>query len=228
MESQWVKTMDSRSLMKRDLSSSMRSLKKFNGRMSLKGAMNAVKFAISADFWNAEAITFSRQTRTMVVDDSVVTDALWSPAKIKFDDEYEVKRKIRKGSCATVYECEHKATKETFAVKIIRRAKLRASEDEFVMNEVSIMQSLSQYGKYIVQLLDFYEEEEYFYLVMDFMGGGDVFDRVLEKTKYTEEDARKLTMILLKAVRCMHEAGVCHRDIKPQNLLLTVRLNNAP
>jgi calcium/calmodulin-dependent protein kinase I len=111
-----------------------------------------------------------------------------------------------------------------YAVKIIRRAKLRASEDEFVMNEVSIMQSLSAYGQYIVQLLDFYEEEHYFYMVMDYMGGGDVFDRVLEKTKFTEKDARNLTNVLLKATRCMHEAGVAHRDLKPQNLLFTVSI----
>lgn len=222
MESEWVTKVDDQSLMARDLHASLSSLKKFNGRMTLKGAMNAVKFAISADFWNPEAITFSRQTRKMTIDDTLIKDTLWTPGKVKFDDEYEVKRKIRKGSCATVYECVHKGTKEVFAVKIIRRAKLRASEDEFVMNEVSIMQSLSAYGQYIVQLLDFYEEEHYFYMVMDYMGGGDVFDRVLEKTKYTEEDARKLTKVLLKATRCMHEAGVAHRDLKPQNLLLTV------
>ncbi len=223
MESEWVTKVDDKSLAMRDLHASISSLKKFNGKMSLKGAMNAVKFAISANFWNPEAITFSRQTRTMNVDDNLVKETLWTPGKVKFDDEYEVKRKIRKGSCATVYECMHKSTKEIFAVKIIRRAKLRASEDEFVMNEVSIMQSLSAYGQYVVQLLDFYEEEDNFYMVMDYMGGGDVFDRVMERTKYTEEDARKLTKVLLKATRCMHQAGVAHRDLKPQNLLLTVR-----
>lgn len=60
-------------------------------------------------------------------------------------------------------------------MKIVRRAKLRPSEDEFVLNEVSIMQSLSQYDKYVVQALDFYEEEEFFYLVRDYMSGGNVF-----------------------------------------------------
>lgn len=224
MESEWVAKVDDMSLSRRDLSASLSSLKKFDGKMTLKGAMNAVRFAVSAGFWNSEAITFSRQTRKMTVSDQMVKDALWTPGKVKFDDEYEVKRKIRKGSCATVYECMHKATKEIYAVKIIRRAKLRASEDEFVMNEVSIMQSLSAYGQYIVQLLDFYEEEHYFYMVMDYMGGGDVFDRVLERTKYTEDDARKLTKVLLKATRCMHQAGVAHRDLKPQNLMLTVSL----
>ncbi|KAL3924341.1 MAG: hypothetical protein SGILL_001108 [Bacillariaceae sp.] len=217
----WITKMDAKKLSTVDLSASLSTLKKFDGRMSLKGAMNAVKFAISANFWNPEAITFSRQTRKQVINDAMVDEALSAPPKTRFDDEYEVTRKIRKGSCATVYECRHKGTQETFAVKIIRRAKLKASEDEFVLNEVSIMQSLSPYGEYVVQLLDFYEEPDYFYLVMDYMGGGDVFDRVLKKSKYTESDARQLTTTLLKATRCMHEAGVAHRDLKPQNLLLT-------
>jgi serine/threonine protein kinase len=218
----WITKMDAKKLSANDLSASITTLKKFDGRMSLKGAMNAVKFAISATFWNSEAITFSRQTRKQAINDEMVDQALGAPPKIRFDDEYEVTRKIRKGSCATVYECHHKGTQEVFAVKIIRRAKIKASEDEFVLNEVSIMQSLSPYGEYVVQLLDFYEEPDYFYLVMDYMGGGDVFDRVLKKTKYTERDARQLTTTLLKATRCMHEAGVAHRDLKPQNLLLTV------
>jgi len=221
LESDWVKKVDAEALLSRDLYSSLTTLKKFDGRLSLKGAMNAVKFAISANFWNAEAVTFSRQTRKQVINDTMVDAALSAPPKTRFDDEYEVTRKIRKGSCATVYECKHKGTQEVFAVKIIRRAKLKASEDEFILNEVSIMQSLSQYGKYVVQLLDFYEEPDYFYLVMDYMGGGDVFDRILKKSKYTEDDARKLTKVLLKATQCMHQAGVAHRDLKPQNLLLT-------
>jgi len=222
LESEWISKVDDVSLSRRDLTACISSLKKFDGRMTFKGAINAIKFAVGAGFWNSESITFARHARKVAVNDQLVKDALYTPGRVKFDDEYEVKRKIRKGSCATVYECIHKSTKQTFAVKIIRRAKLRASEDEFVMNEVSIMQSLSGYGQYIVQLLDFYEEEQYFYMVMDYMGGGDVFDRVLERTKYSEDDASNLTKVLLKATGCMHAAGVAHRDLKPQNLLLVV------
>jgi len=220
LQSDWIQKIDAKALKSNNLSDSLTALKTFNGRLSLKGAMNAVRFAISANFWNPETTTFSRDTTKLKMNDLVVNAALHSPTKSKFHDEYEQLRKLREGSCATVHLCRHKGTGEIFAVKIVRRAKLRPSEDEFVLNEASIMQSLSRYDKYVVQILDFYEEEEFFYLVRDYMSGGNVFDRLSTKTKYTEKNAKELTKSLLEAVKCMHEAGIAHRDLKPQNLLL--------
>lgn len=220
LESEWIKA-NADELAMHNLSQSLTSLKQMNQRTSWRGAISAVKFAKSAGFWNQENVTFSRQAK---VDDKLVNDAIYTPEKVKFDDKYEVKNEIRKGSCATVFECVHKGTNELLAVKVIKRSKLSKNGDEFILNEVAIMQSLSSYGEHVVQLLDFYEEAEYFYLVMDYMGGGDLLDRVLEKEggKYSEGEARKLTSNLLKAVHCMHLAGVAHRDLKPQNLLLEV------
>ena len=88
------------------------------------------------------------------------------------------------------------------------------------------MQSLGEEKPYFVRLIDFYEQEENFYLIMDYMRGGDVLDRLYETKKYTEEDARRLTRLLLEAVGCMHSVGIAHRDLKPQNLLLTVRIRS--
>ncbi|CAJ1943006.1 unnamed protein product [Cylindrotheca closterium] len=222
LESEWIK-LNADDLAMNNLSASLTSLKKMTGRTSWRGAISAVKFAKTAGFWNSENVTFSRQAK---VDDDMVDEVMNTPSKLTFDEKYKVKRKIRKGSCATVYECLHKGTGEKFAVKIIKRSKLQKTGDEFILNEVAIMQSLSPYGEHIVQLLDFYEEEEFFYLVMDFMGGGDVFDRVLEIGKYSESDARKLTTSLLKGVHCMHTSEVAHRDLKPQNLLLSSKENH--
>jgi len=143
---------------------------------------------------------------------------------LTFRDIYELKRKVRKGSFATVWECVHRETQDVYAVKIINRTGLQPSDDEAVMNEVAILQSLVH--KHIVQLVDFYEEKGYFFLVMEYMTGGDVFDKIVERNHYTEKDARDLVKMLLKAVKFMHDQGVAHRDLKPQNLLLKVRLNN--
>jgi calcium/calmodulin-dependent protein kinase I len=102
-----------------------------------------------------------------------------------------------------------------YAVKIIQRAGLQPKDDEAVLNEVAVMQSLTG-DKYVVQVLDFYEEDDYFYVVMEYYAGGDVFDRIVKLVHYTEYDARALAIVLLKAVDSIHENGIAHRDIKPQ------------
>jgi serine/threonine protein kinase len=114
----------------------------------------------------------------------------------------------------------HKSTGELYAVKVIKREGLKPADDEAVLNEVAILQSLM--CKDIVQLVDFYEEKDYFFMVMEYMQGGDVFDKIVEKNHYTEKDARDLVIVLLRAVRFMHGRGIAHRDLKPQNLLLLV------
>jgi len=133
--------------------------------------------------------------------------------KVKFENVYELKKELRKGSCAMVWEARHRVTNEIYAVKVIQRNKLKPQDDQVVLNEVAILQSLNE-NKYVVQLMDFYEEDDAFYLVMEYMSGGDVFDRLLSLTIYTEKDARDLVERLLKAVASIHKLGIAHRDLK--------------
>lgn len=72
----------------------------------------------------------------------------------------------------------------------------------------------------VVRLHDFYEEPNGYYLIMDLMSGDDLFNRIREKTTYSERDAGDLVRNLLEALRCCHERGVVHRDVKPKNMML--------
>jgi calcium/calmodulin-dependent protein kinase I len=74
---------------------------------------------------------------------------------------------------------------------------------------------------HIVKLFDVFQEEKYYYLVTEFMAGGELFDRIVEKNFYSEREARDLVKILLESIQYMHSADVVHRDLKPENLLLT-------
>lgn len=67
-------------------------------------------------------------------------------------------------------------------------------------------------------LRDVLETELHYYLVMDYLGGGDVFDRIVRKGMYQEEEAKKLAYNLLSSVDFMHHRNVAHRDLKPQNM----------
>jgi serine/threonine protein kinase len=241
LQSDWFVKSDAESLRSRDLSLNLEAIRAFLPKTKWKAAIHAVRVATAAPFWDPDAVGFQSKLQDLLEDESddeakpmvseqesASSDADKAKLKrtLKFLDLYELKRKLRKGSYATVWECIHKETGEEYAVKIIARKELDPKEDETILNEVSMMLSLTG-NKYVVQLYDFIEEKDAFYLVMENMTGGDVFDRIISMKRYTEKDARDLVIVLLKAVSSMHEIGIAHRDIKPQNLLLKSFANNA-
>lgn len=59
-----------------------------------------------------------------------------------------------------------------------------------------------------------------YYLVLEHMSGGELFDRIVAKAYYNEKEARDVCKILLEAVAYCHSNNVAHRDLKPENLLL--------
>jgi len=274
-EASWfkAKTTDPLHLSENDLSE---ALTRIRSRRKLKAAMDAVRWAATARFWNPEKVTFaqtvkkwdrslSANARTTATETDpqrpqsarslsttptttppsgnsegtnsslgsttssanggatagVITTMPPPPDKpvklAHFDERYMLLRKVRKGAYATVWECRRKdgAKKlQTFAVKIIPRPCLSLDHDEQVLNEVSILQSVSaEAPEQIVDLVDFYEEEDAFYIVMELMTGGDVFDRVTQRSCYSERDARDLIKRLLEAVDILHKKGIAHRGV---------------
>ena len=69
-----------------------------------------------------------------------------------------------------------------------------------------------------------FEEPKYCYLVMELLGGGELFDRIIEKKTFSENEARDCVQCVLSALEYMHERRVAHRDLKPENLLLAVSM----
>jgi calcium/calmodulin-dependent protein kinase I len=87
------------------------------------------------------------------------------------------------------------------------------------------MSSLSH--PHIVPLIDFFEEKDCYFLVMELMSGGDLFDRIGKKKTYSEEDARELSTKMLKAMAYCHAHKIAHCDMKPKNLLLMSEDNDS-
>ena len=86
-------------------------------------------------------------------------------------------------------------------------------------DEVAILSALRN-CHHIIRLYDFFEEPNTYYLVMETMYGGELFDRIVTKSYYNEKEARMTCKILLEAIDYCHERRVAHRDLKPENLLL--------
>jgi serine/threonine protein kinase len=234
-KSTWLKLGDL-SLSGNDLSASLGEIKKFQARQQLKGAMHAVRWSIRAKFMSGDTAGFLKQIKTWDKNDEATQgsrDSLLTEDRptLKFADVYELQEKIHTGKSSTIWECIRKQGGEKLAVKVVERvgdptkSATGKSAAETVLHEVAVLKSLKH--KYIIDIIDFFDEDDSFYLVMERMEGGDVFDRIMDMKQYTEKDARDLSRFLIEAVACMHQSGIAHRDLKPQNLLLKSKEDNS-
>ena len=72
----------------------------------------------------------------------------------------------------------------------------------------------------IFRCYETFDEGNEIYIVTELVAGGELFDRIVAKTQYTEKEARDLVRTLLETMAYMHDVGIVHRDLKPENLLL--------
>jgi len=131
-------------------------------------------------------------------------------------DEYEIGETLGTGHFSKVKLGINRKTGEKVAIKIINKP--TGSKIAMLKTEVDIMTKTEHPN--VVKLFKVHETTTVLYLVMELLTGGELFDRIVAKGHYSEDDARKLTVTMLKAVLYLHEMGIAHRDLKPENLLL--------
>ncbi|XP_005345399.1 hormonally up-regulated neu tumor-associated kinase [Microtus ochrogaster] len=129
-------------------------------------------------------------------------------------------RKLGEGSFAKVREGLHVLTGEKVAIKVID--KKRAKKDTYVTKNLRREGQIQQMIRHpnITQLLDILETENSYYLVMELCPGGNLMHKIYEKKRLDEAEARRYIRQLISAVEHLHRAGVVHRDLKIENLLL--------
>jgi len=65
-----------------------------------------------------------------------------------------------------------------------------------------------------VKLFELYEDDDYIYLVLEYMTGGKLFDRIVDKEHYSEKEAADTIRPVVDAVKYCHGLGIVHRDLK--------------
>ena len=94
-------------------------------------------------------------------------------------ETYKIEGTIGKGSFATVKKCKHRATNVRYAVKVLSKKKMSAEDKAGMQTEIDILKQIDHPN--VVQLIDVFEDERHWCLVMELMEGGELFDQILEK-----------------------------------------------
>ncbi|CAD8093062.1 unnamed protein product [Paramecium primaurelia] len=144
------------------------------------------------------------------------------PNTKEFFEEYEIHERLGEGCLGLVKRIVQKNTGLEFAVKIVA-----TQDDEIVRNMIIEFKRLIQLShdnivKAYKMYLDFdtgFQSESQAFVIMELIHGKEMFEVINDAGHYSEDDAKELFKQLLSAIEYMHRHGICHRDLKPNNIL---------
>ncbi|CAM9226582.1 unnamed protein product [Hapterophycus canaliculatus] len=146
------------------------------------------------------------------------------------NSKYVVRDKeIGSGHYGVVRVCTSRATGEDFAIKTIKKSKVPRLV--LLKREIDILRAVDH--PTLIRLEDVYEDDVYLHLVTELCTGGELFDRIIQKTEseeghYSERDAANIVHKILGAIEyCHNEHNICHRDLKPENFLFKTKDDQA-
>jgi len=134
-----------------------------------------------------------------------------------FQDLYQMTGEILgQGAYASVRTCRNIWTDQEFAVKIID--KVPGHSRARVFKEIDTFYHCRGH-KNIIQLIEYFEEPDRFYLVFEKINGGQLLDHIQNRVKFTEKEASYVIRDLASSLQFLHKKGIAHRDLKPENVL---------
>lgn len=140
------------------------------------------------------------------------------------EGDYRLEKTIGKGSYGKVKLATQLSTNEKVALKFISRASIKKPTHwTRIRREINLLRAM--HHPHIVKLYDYKDNGSDILLMMEYISGGDLFDRIVhhKDQKFSEKEARPLFRQIISAVDYCHQNRIIHRDLKPENLMVDDR-----
>lgn len=138
--------------------------------------------------------------------------------------KYELGRTLGEGNFGKVKLAKNIETGQPFAVKILEKNRIiELKITDQIKREIATLKLLQHPN--VVRLHEVLASKSRIYMVLEYVTGGELFDRIASKGKLPEADGRKMFQQLIDGVSYCHSKGVFHRDLKPENVLVDANGN---
>lgn len=133
--------------------------------------------------------------------------------------EYLLLEIVGEGSFGKVFKAQNTANNTYSAIKVIKKSAVTNFRDAAQLQKEVDATAILRHRN-IVSLLDFFEDYQFYYIVLEYCQGGTLMD-YLNKGKIKEETASIIFSQIVVALDYCHRHGVAHRDLKPENIMFT-------
>jgi calcium-dependent protein kinase len=148
----------------------------------------------------------------------VAVSARYKRLPKKLEDDYDILTDVLgNGYNGSVFRAKSKTQPNSYAVKGFHLQGVDEEKMKQLEAEAEIFLSMDH--PHVARLVDVYESDEHLYLVMECMEGGELFERLTKRKRFSEKDASHAVWQMLLAVNYIHAKGIVHRDLKLENFL---------
>jgi len=133
-------------------------------------------------------------------------------------DKYELMHILGSGSFGQVGLAHLKEDPTQLRAVKVMQAETDEDAASIFISEIQFLQQLNHEN--IIRFYEFYKDPEFLYVVMELCTGGEVFNKIIELKRFSEQNAAHMGKQMLRAIEYIHAAKIAHRDIKAENFML--------
>ena len=181
---------------------------------------------------NEERTTICRTKIQNLIDSSIK----YTPSNIKIqnfitkvetniEDTYKILSKLGKGSFGSVYKVMHIKSGLIRAMKVIKKESVKFQDDDKkFLKEIEILIQLEHPN--IIKIFEYFTDDINYYLITEYISGGELYEGLIKIKNFNEFKCEYILNQILSAIYYLHSNNIVHRDVKPENILISKSTND--